>query len=231
MQTWSAPASWWAATLPAIASSSPRRRSRRRAGRFPRPRDRPRRSRAGADCGRSSGVEVRGHERPRGLACRRRVVLEQHGLLDREHGVRPEHAARVARVLDRHEVGMGAGGPLAGKLQHPRRQRREQHPRRRNTVAELVEVPAHRRERLPVTAGLGAAIDERRVADAEAQLEPPRVVLLEAAELGDHVRRASCIHTLRMPVATGTDLVASRISPIRVNRSSPPARPGTKSAE
>ena len=80
---------------------------------------------------------------------------------------------------------------LGGKSQHLRRQR-GQHSRRsrpcESRLIERVEVLTHGRQRTRVATGM-AGVDERRMADAEAEEEPPRMTALELGLLGCDLRR------------------------------------------
>jgi len=121
------------------------------------------------------------------------VIGKHDGLLDRQHRPLAEHLPGPRRVLRRHEVRVGALRAVAGQLEHLRAERREQSGRCRLPTRDgvrrgvhRVEVAGHRGQRpvVPVTAH---PFDQRRVADAEPEDEPPGECRLQGARGG--VRR------------------------------------------
>src|SRR3954447_18138737 len=111
-----------------------------------------------------------------------RIGIDHACEFGRDELVGAEPFPRGARVLDRDEVGVGAGGAVTCELEHLRRERREAAPvtwRGRRGGVEAVEEGAHRVERLAVVARRLA------VADADAEHEPSG----EIADVGDGGRR------------------------------------------
>ena len=89
-----------------------------------------------------------------------------------------QRLAGGGRVLGRHEVRMGSRRPGLRQLQHLRSEGRQHPPvdgHRLCGVVQSVEERPRRREWLAVATGL-LGVDERRVADADAQQEPVAVV-------------------------------------------------------
>ena len=86
---------------------------------------------------------------------------------------------------------MGAGRPLGRQAQHLRPEG-GQDPgvgrHRRVGLVERIEVGGHRRQRLLVPAGLGP-VDDRSVADPDAEEEPARMALPETGEPRRRLRR------------------------------------------
>ena len=138
------------------------------------------------------------------------IGFEHDRQLGREQLAVAEDLAGAARVLDRHEVRVGAVGGVASELEHPRAQRGEHDRRRLRRLGRgvrdgrhLRQVVARRRERRPVVDA--AHLDRGRMADAQPGDETARERLADGAD-----RRAvlsgSRPQMLAMPVAITSEL-------------------------
>ena len=136
-QTWSAPASWWARTAAATVSASPHgmTASIRRSLPPPSMSSSPKPKRAQVLACSWAG---RGRcWRSRGPAPRARAgsVSRTTATSGASRGPRPEDGPGAGRVLDRDEVGMGAGGAGRRQLEHAGPERGQDAPLRRHRRA------------------------------------------------------------------------------------------------
>ena len=187
-QTWSAPASRCSRTRSAIACSPPTTSACFSRSLPPRGKSSSREALAqpAVPVVRQAGVDL---QVPVGaLAHDVGVVAEHDRLLDRQQRPLAEHLARRGRVLRRHEVRVGALRPVAGQREHRRPERRQHRAAARRSMpggearrgVHRVEVLAHGGER-PAVGVPAHALDERRVADAEARARSGRGAAPRAA--------------------------------------------------
>ncbi len=113
---------------------------------------------------------------PQGLG----AVLVQYGrLLDHEQWLATECLAGLARVVRRHQVGMGASRPVAGQAQHLGAEGRQHHRRPLAVSPEVgrsvqgIEVVGHGLDRRKV-GGTAVPLDQREVADPQSEDEATR---------------------------------------------------------
>ena len=117
-----------------------------------------------------------------------RVGAQHHRLLRCDEPVRAEGVAHDPGVLGRDQVGVRAGAAVAGEVQHLRTERSEHtvlDRQGRRCCVEAVEVLAHPGQRLGVLTRADP-LDERGVADTDADEQPPAVAI---GQLGTALRR------------------------------------------
>ena len=142
-------------------------------------------------------VEMRSRDSSRTCGIR----LEHEGLLGCQELVVAELPTRSRRVSLRHQIGMRAVGTVSRQREHLRPESADHAWDAGGRSIELVEVAAHRIQRPAVLQP--ERLDERRMADAEAEHEP---VVVRLSERPAPVAAATGVlaQMLAMPLATET---------------------------